>query len=74
MSCDRVKKELDVVVENERRDDRLPSSATYGGLALLTGMARLFGWREFAAGAHGSRFAVSWRIPLTRRDAPGKPD
>ena len=74
MSCDRIKKELEVVVENERRDDRLPSPATYGGLALLTGMARLFGWREFAAGPRGSRFVVSWRIPLTRRDAPGKPD
>jgi hypothetical protein len=74
MSCDRVTKELDVIVENERRADRLLAPATYGGLALLTGMARLFGWREFAVVPDGTRFVVSWRIPLTRRDAPGKPD
>jgi hypothetical protein len=37
-------------------------------------MARLFGWRTFTAGPHGSRFVVSWRAPLTRRDQPGQPD
>jgi hypothetical protein len=37
-------------------------------------MARLFGWREFEAGPVDGRFAVSWRSPVTRRDAPGKPD
>ena len=46
----------------------------YGGLALLTGMARLFGWRDFTAGPDGRRFVVAWRAPLTRRDQPGKPD
>ena len=72
--CDRVKRELVFRVENERRDGRARDGSKYGGLALLTGMARLFGWREFSAGPDGSRFVVMWRAPLTRRDQPGKPD
>ena len=72
--CDRVKRELVFTVDNERRDDRARQGSKYGGLALLTGMARLFGWREFSAGPNGSRFLVTWRAPLTRRDQPGKPD
>jgi hypothetical protein len=46
----------------------------YGSLALLTGMARLFGWCDFAAGPDDGRVVVTWRGPLTRRDQPGKPD
>lgn len=66
IQCDRVRKEAAFVVENECRDDRPPSGGKYGGLALLAGMARLFGWREFAAAPDGARFVVSWRAP----DAP----
>jgi hypothetical protein len=72
--CDRVKTEALFVVENERRDDRPRSGGRYGGLALLAGMARLFGWADFTAAADGSRFIVSWRAPLARRDQSGKPD
>jgi hypothetical protein len=72
--CDRVKRELAFRVENERRDERARDGSKYGGLALPTGMARLFGWREFSAGPDGVRFVVTWRAPLTRRDHPGKPD
>jgi len=72
--CDRVKRELVFGVDNERRDDRARAGSKYGGLALLTGMARLFGWSDFSAGPDGSRFLVTWRAPLTRRDQPGKPD
>ena len=72
--CDRVKRELVVVVENDRRDDRVRAGSKYGGLALLTGMAELFGWRELTAAPDGQRFVVSWRAPLTRRDQPGQPD
>ena len=72
--CDRVRKELEFTVENDRRDDLPASRSTYGGLAILEGMARLFGWREFAASPQGARFVVSWRAPLTRRDQPGQPD
>jgi hypothetical protein len=71
---DRIRRELEVTIENERRDDRPQSRSSYGGLSILEGMARLFGWREFSAGPRGSRFAVSWRAPVTRRDQPGKPD
>lgn len=72
--CDRVRAELEFRIENERRDERSGSRGTYGGLSILAGMARLFGWREFHAGAEDTRFIVSWRARLTRRDAPGKPD
>ncbi|MEO6213589.1 MAG: hypothetical protein ABIP65_08180 [Vicinamibacterales bacterium] len=71
---DRVKNEVLFVLENERRDHRAGSGGKYGGLALLAGMARLFGWREFSAAPEHRRFVVSWRAPLARRDQPGKPD
>jgi hypothetical protein len=72
--CDRVRKELEFIVENARRGELPGSRSSYGGLAILDGMARLFGWREFAASPQGGRFVVSWRAPLTRRDQPGQPD
>ncbi len=72
--CDRVKKELVFQVANDRRDARAPAGSKYGGLALLEGMARLFGWRDFTAAPDGERFVVSWRVQITRRDQPGKPD
>ena len=74
ITCDRVKKEIAFVVENRCRDDRAPARSRYGGLSLVEGMARLFGWREWTAGRVERRFVVSWRAPLTRRDQPGKPD
>ena len=46
----------------------------YGGLALLAGMARLFGWREFSAAPSAAAFVVSWRVPLARRDQQRRPD
>ena len=72
--CDRIRNEAYFAVENERRVDRCAAGGTYGGLALMEGMARLFGWREFSAGPEGSAFVVSWRVPLARRDQQGKPD
>jgi hypothetical protein len=69
-----VRKELLFTVDNQRREDNARPPSKYGGLALLAGMARLFGWRDFAAVTDGVRFVVSWRAPLTRRDVPGKPD
>ncbi|MEO5895354.1 MAG: hypothetical protein ABIS06_06605, partial [Vicinamibacterales bacterium] len=72
--CDRVRNEALFVIENERRDDRPRSGGKYGGLALLGGMARLFGWHDFTASPDGGSFVVSWRAPLARRDQQGKPD
>ena len=74
VQCDRVRKELIFSVENRRRDDGPRPPSKYGGLSLLSGMARLFGWKDFSAGADGVLFVVSWRAPLTRRDQTGKPD
>jgi hypothetical protein len=61
------------------QDDLLvlrPDSRDQGDGHVLAhaGMARLFGWRDVSAAPQGSRFVVSWRAPLTRRDHPGKPD
>lgn len=73
--CDRVRSELAVEITNARRlDTRAGEGRTYGGLSLLAGMARLFGWREFEARPDSNVFRVSWRAPLTRRDVPGEPD
>ena len=75
LRCDRVRRELVCEIVNDQRlDARVAESRAYGGLSILSGMARLFAWRDFTAGAHDGRFTVSWRAPLTRRDAPGKPD
>jgi hypothetical protein len=74
IQCDRVRRELVFRVDNERRGDRAREGSKYGGVALLTGMAGLFGWRDFAAGPDRRRFLVEWRAPLTRRDRPGQPD
>lgn len=72
--CDRIRKELAFSVRNESRDPQPRQGSRYGGLALLAGMARLFGWREFTAGPDGHSFVVSWCAPLARRDRPGQPD
>jgi len=47
VQCDRVRKELIFSVENRRRDDSPRPPSKYGGLSLLSGMARLFGWKDF---------------------------
>jgi PAS domain-containing protein len=74
MRCDRVRKELAVTIANRAREAGRDTGSPYGGLSLLTGMARLFGWKEFAAEPRGDTFVVSWRAALTRRDRPGTPD
>jgi hypothetical protein len=75
VECDRVRKELKCSIENAAREERGDRGhSAYGGLAILEGMSRLFGWTDFTAAPAGGRFVVSWRAALTRRDAPGKPD
>ena len=74
VGCDRIRNELSFVVRNETRDSKPREGSRYGGLALLRGMARLFGWREFTANHTGRHFIVSWRAPMSRRDRPGRPD
>jgi hypothetical protein len=74
IDCDRIRNELAFLIENEIRDEQPREASRYGGVALLTGMSRLFGWREFSARVEGSTFVVSWRAPLRRRDRPGTPD
>lgn len=74
VTCDRVRRELSFRVENETREQAARGASRYGGLGLLEGMARLFGWQDFQAGPAGRLFVVSWRAPVSRRDRPGRPD
>ena len=74
VQCDRVRSELEFTIANEPRDPHSRARSSYGGLGILEGMARLFGWRDFEAGPQDSRFVVSWRARVTRRDRPGRPD
>ena len=70
--CDRVRKELTLVVENAI-DPAAPAGRgdAYGGLAIVRAMARLFEWREVACGpdAAGDRFVASWAMPASETGA-----
>jgi hypothetical protein len=70
--CDRVRKELMLVVDNAI-DAGSPAGRgdAYGGLAIVRAMARLFEWRELACGrdASGDRFVASWAMPASETGA-----
>jgi PAS domain-containing protein len=79
IACDPVRRELSAIVENaiDAPASDTPATArgeSYGGLAILRAMARLFGWRDLTITSDSSRFIVSWRAPLTRRDPTGRAD
>ena len=68
ISCDRVRKELTLLVENTI-DPAAPAGPgdTYGGLQILRAMARLFEWTEIACGPAGERFVAQWSLPASER-------
>ena len=73
LECDRVRRDVHAIVEN----DLAPASADaggepYGGVAIMTTIARLFGWRDVAIGRVGSRFVVTWRMPASVRGEVGE--
>jgi len=69
IGCDRVRRELTFAVSNA-----VPAGATakpggdaYGGVAILTAMARLLEWRDLNFDSAVDRFEVSWRVPAGER-------
>ena len=71
--CDRVRRDVHATVEN----DLAPAAAVdggeaYGGIAIMTTIARLFGWRDVAIGRVDRRFVVSWRMPASVRGQAGE--
>jgi hypothetical protein len=66
--CDRVRGELLCRVENNVHDasgsDRGDS---YGGLAMVTAMARLFEWRDLSLRRDGGTFIAAWSMPFSTR-------
>ena len=69
ISCDRVRKELTLLVENtiEPSPDLAGPGDAYGGLQILRAMARLFEWSEIACGPSGERFVAQWSMPASER-------
>lgn len=46
----------------------------YGGRRIVERLAELFGWTEFSAGRQGERFEVTWRMPVSERQASDEGD
>lgn len=70
--CDRVRGELQCRIENMASrsgfgPDRIDA---YGGLAIVTAMARLFEWRELTFAREQQLFVASWVVPFSTRRGP----
>jgi hypothetical protein len=76
ITCDRVRKELTLLVDNAIDPAAAPAGqgGGYGGLSIVRAMARLFEWSELACGPAGDRFVARWSIPASERDAHGDAD
>jgi hypothetical protein len=76
VSCDRVRRELSFRVENACLPSAPtePRGETYGGVAILRTLARLFDWRELTFARHESEFDVAWRAPVSQRPDVGQAD
>ena len=75
LRCDRVRKELTLRIDNAMDPSRPPGQgSTYGGLAILRAMARLFEWREIACGPSGDRFVAAWTLPACEGGGAGDAD
>jgi PAS domain-containing protein len=75
VTADRVRQELLFRCENSAPAEAAPVTPrgdTYGGLAILQALARLFEWRDLTFGREpepdgASQFVVQWRIPASER-------
>ena len=76
LTCDRIRRELICVVENDTLGDgraRLDGEA-YGGVQILRALARLFEWRDLVFKADQGRVRASWRVSLSERPPAGQAD
>jgi hypothetical protein len=68
VSHDPVRRELTFAVENVTdRASVDPRGETYGGLAILRALARLFEWRDLTFEARGGTFRAEWRVAVGER-------
>jgi PAS domain-containing protein len=76
ITCDRVRKELTLVVENAIEPALVPArrDGGYGGLPIVRAMARLFEWEEVACGPSGDSFVAQWSIPASESGGRGDAD
>ncbi|HET9211299.1 MAG TPA: hypothetical protein VFR03_12910 [Thermoanaerobaculia bacterium] len=75
IALDRVRRELRCEVENELpAGPREREGETYGGISILRQLARLFEWRDLRFERRERTYLVSWRVPVSERGDPRKPD
>jgi PAS domain-containing protein len=75
IALDRVRRELACEVENELpAEPREREGETYGGKSILRQLARLFEWRDLRFERRARTYLVSWRMPVSERGDPRKPD
>jgi len=72
ITCDHVRAEINVSVTNEMREATpvAGSVPAYGGVSILTAMARLFEWHGLRFDRQGGvppSFVVSWQMPCSTR-------
>jgi hypothetical protein len=75
ITCDRVRKELTLRVENAIEPSNAAGQAdAYGGLSIVRAMARLFEWTELACGPSGDTFVAAWSFPASESGGRGDAD
>jgi hypothetical protein len=75
ITCDRVRKELALEIDNAVDPTAVAGQAdAYGGLSIVRAMARLFEWTERACGPSGETFVAAWSIPASESGARGDAD
>lgn len=65
-----VSNQTDASLGQRPETDRKP----YGGIAIVTRLAHLFGWQDLRFEHRDEQFVASWRIPVSERAAPGDSD
>ena len=75
IALDPVRRELQFTVENDLpAEPREREGETYGGKSILRQLARLFEWQDLRFERGETTYRVSWRVPVSERGDPRKPD